>query len=104
MTDALNIAPGIEAEDAQALAKAIVTSMLADLDRMRPGERTSALLLSALDDRYESQSAAEVGGVHTVTTFFMVADIAAAAITLLLANGIDVRDHLASPYLLPEDF
>jgi len=32
----------------------------------------------------------------------MVADIAAASITLLLANGIDVRDQLASPYLLPD--
>jgi hypothetical protein len=34
----------------------------------------------------------------------MVADVAAAAVTLLAANGIDVRDQLASPYLMPEDF
>ena len=85
VNDALNIAPGIEAEDAQALAKAIVTSMLADPDRMHPGDRTTGLLLSARD---------------TALTLFMVADIAAATITLLLANGIDVRDQLVSPYLI----
>jgi len=84
----LEIAPGVEAEDAQALAKAIVLSMLADIDRMHPGDRTTGLLLSALDP---------------ALTVFMVADIAAAAITLLLANGIDARPELVSPYLMPED-
>jgi hypothetical protein len=68
-----------------------------------PGDRTAGLLLSALDGRYESQreDGAEAGRIRAVTTLFMVADIAA-AVTVLAANGIDVRDQLVSPYLMPD--
>jgi len=89
------IPSGIEAEDAQALAKAIVLSMLADVDR--PGDRTSSLLSSALGRPTELDRA------RAITTAYMLADIATAAIELLSSLGIDVRGELASPYLMPED-
>ena len=79
------------AEDAQALAKALVLSLRADVDRACPlGDRTSALMRTASE------------GEICATALYMVADIAQAAVALLIAAGIDVRDQLASPYLMPE--
>ena len=92
--DILDVSPEL-ADDAQALAHAIILSLQADVGRgCALGDRTSALLHSAFDGSNDARA---------TTTLFIVADIAQAAIAMLLANGIDVRDQLASPYLMPED-
>jgi len=49
------------------------------------------------------QGSTQLDRARAITTAYMLADIATAAIELLSSLGIDVRGELASPYLMPED-
>jgi hypothetical protein len=95
----------VDLEDAQLLAKALVTSMLAEPGpAMHLSDRTRSLLQAALGAVHEHPAADDVvvDAARTRAVLWLTADIAVCAIRLLAANGIDVEGQLVSPFLLPE--
>jgi len=49
------------------------------------------------------QGSTQLDRARAITTAYMLADIATAAVELLGRLGIDVLPELATPYLLPEE-